>query len=97
MESSVVNHDDLASEVRKFWDYESLGIQDSSVTLYDKFASEVEFVEGRYQERLPFKEDHELLPDNFVLCKWRLVSLLRRLSPKPDVSKHYNGRHTMSS
>ena len=40
--------------------------------------------------RLPFKEDHDLLPDNFALCKSRLVSLLRRLSVKPDVSRQYN-------
>ena len=26
--------------------------------------SEVEFTEGRYQVQLPFKQDHELLPDN---------------------------------
>ena len=90
VESSIINHDELASEVRKFWDYESLGIQDNSVTLYDKFVSEVEFVKGRYQVRLPFKEDHELLPDNLVLCKSRLMSLLKRLSLKPDVSRHYN-------
>ena len=40
--------------------------------------------------RLPFKEDHDLLPDNFALCKSRLVSLLRRLSFKPEVCRQYN-------
>ena len=90
VESSVTNHDDLTSELKKFWDYESFGIHDNNTTLYDKFVNEVEFVEGRYQVRLPFKEDHDLLPDNFALCKSRLVSLLRRLSVKPDVSRQYN-------
>ena len=90
VESSVTNHDDLTSELKKFWDYESFGIHDNNATLYDKFVNEVEFVEGRYQVRLPFKEDHDLLPDNFALCKSRLVSLLRRLSVKPDVSRQYN-------
>ena len=90
VESSVINHDDLAAELKKFWDYESFGINDDNATLYDKFVNEVEFVEGRYQVRLPFKEDHDLLPDNFALCKSRLVALLRRLSVKPDVSRQYN-------
>ncbi|XP_068739617.1 uncharacterized protein [Montipora capricornis] len=90
VESSVINHDDLAAELKKFWDYESFGIHDDNATLYDKFVNEVEFVEGRYQVRLPFKEDHDLLPDNFALCKSRLLSLLRRLSVKPDVSRQYN-------
>ena len=49
VESSVTNHDDLASQLNKFWDYESFGIHDDNVTLYDKFVNEVEFVEGRYQ------------------------------------------------
>ena len=90
VESSVINHGDVAAELKKFWDYESFGIHDDNATLYDKFVNEVEFVEGRYQVRLPFKEDHDLLPDNFALCKSRLVSLLRRLSVKPDVSRQYN-------
>ena len=89
-ESRVINNDDLTSELKKFWDYESFGVHDDNATLYDKFVSEVEFVEGRYQVRLPFKEDHDLLPDNFSLCKSRLVSLLRHLSVKPDVSRQYN-------
>ena len=66
------------------------GIHDDNATLYEKFVNEVEFVEGRYQVRLPFKEDHGLLPDNFALCKSRLVSLLRRLSVKPNVLRQYN-------
>ena len=63
VEASVVNQDEIASKLGKFWDYESLGIQNDSLSLYDKFVSEVEFMEGRYQVQLPFKEDHELLPD----------------------------------
>ena len=47
-------------------------------------------MEGRYKVQLPFKEDHELLPDNFALCKSRLVSLLKRLNLQPEVLKHYN-------
>ena len=90
VESSVINHDDFASELRKFWDYESFGINDDNATLYDKFVNEVEFVKGRYQVGLPFGEDHDLLPDNFTLCKSRLVSLLRCLGVKPDVSRQYN-------
>ena len=79
---SSVNQDKLASELTKFWDYESLGIQDNTVTLYEKFVSEIEIVEGSYQVRLPFKEDHELLPDNLLLFKSRLVLFLKRPSPQ---------------
>ena len=85
VEVSVVNQDEIASELGKFWDYESLGIRNDSLSLYDKFVSEVEFMEGRYQVQLSFKEDHEL-----GLCKSRLASLLKRLNLKPKVLKHYD-------
>ena len=85
VESRVINHDDLALELRTFWDCESL-----NATLDDKFVNEVESVEARYQVGLPFREDHDLLPDNFALCKSRLVLQLRCLSVKPDVSRQYN-------
>ncbi|XP_068761955.1 uncharacterized protein [Montipora capricornis] len=55
VESSVINHDDLAAELKKFWDYESFGIHDDNATLYDKFVNEVEFVEGRYQAGVTVK------------------------------------------
>ena len=87
---SVVNQDEIAFELGKFWDYESLGIRNDSLSLYVKFVSKVEFMEGRYQVQLPYKEDHELLPDNFALCKSRLVSLLKCLNLKPEVLKHYD-------
>ena len=90
VESTVIQHDSLTSELRRFWDYESLGIQEDSLSLYDKFVADVEFVEGGYQVRLPFKEDYELLPDNLALCKSRLASLLKRLSLKTEILKHYN-------
>ena len=90
VEASVVNQEEIASELGKFWDYESLGIRNDNLSLYDKFVNEVEFMEGRYQVQLPFKEDHELLPDNFALCKSRLVSLLKRLNLEPEVLKHYD-------
>ena len=47
-------------------------------------------MERRYQVQLPFKKDHELLPNNFALCKSRLVSLLKRLNLQPKVLKHYD-------
>ena len=44
----------------------------------------------RYQVRLPFKKDHEPLPDNFSLCQSRLASLLKCPSLRPEISKHYD-------
>ena len=40
--------------------------------------------------KLPFKESHPILPDNYQLSKTRLESLLRRLKLKQEVLKHYD-------
>ncbi len=88
---SVPIADPLIEEVKRFGDYESLGIQETGPTFYCKFRSEVKFVEdqGRYQVRLPFKENHNILPDNFALAEARLNSLLRRLKSKPEIARQY--------
>lgn len=51
---------------------------------------DIEFVDGKYQVRLPFKEDHQLLPDNFQVAKSRLCSVLRRLRSNPQVLRQYD-------
>ena len=75
--------DPLKSALQKVWDSKTLGIKSPENSVYDNFVENVEFVNGRYQVRLPFKEDHELLPDNFLHSKIRLHSLLRRIQSKP--------------
>ena len=74
-ESFVVTQDaTLKEELSKFWNYETLGIKSEEPTLYeptlyDSFADQVKFRNGRYEVSLPFKEVHEVIPDNFSkLC-----------------------------
>ena len=43
----------------------------------------------KYETPLPQKTDHELLPDNFLLAKNRLESLVNRLKKDPVVLKTY--------
>jgi hypothetical protein len=43
----------------------------------------------RYVVKLPFKPDHELLPDNYNVCERRLKSLTSRLASK-GIYKDYN-------
>ena len=91
IEARVVNSDPLSSELNKFWDYETLGIREQENSLYDNFVEDIKLVDGRYEVRLPFKEDHDLLPDNFSHSKSRLNSLLRRQGSQPDVLTQYDG------
>ena len=98
IESFVVTQDaTLKEELSKFWNYETLGIKREELTLYDSFADQVKFKNGRYEVydsfadqlkfkngryevSLPFKEVHEVIPDNFSHCVQRLKQ--RRNSPE---------------
>lgn len=72
---SVEEVDDLRVELSKFWNVEN--VNDGCVVT--NFTNDI-FHDGlRYVTKLPFKPDHEELPDNFVVCKKRLQSLRHRL------------------
>ena len=45
----------------------------------DQFEDEIVHDGTRYITKLPFKPDHEVLPDNFNVCQGRLKSLKSKL------------------
>ena len=45
-------------QLRSFWELESLGIHEEEKTLYDDFASDIMFQDGRYKVFLPWKESN---------------------------------------
>lgn len=65
-QSSVAkDRDSLESTVRKLWDLESLGIK-ASDDVHESFDSDVNFIEGRYSVKLPWKQGHDTLPSNYA-------------------------------
>ena len=51
----------------------------------------VRFIRGtKVSSSVTLQGDQELLPDNFALCTTRLASLLKRLSLRTEISKHYS-------
>ena len=69
---------------------ESLGIKSNEPAVYDQFLNDITFDGDRYQVKLPFKENHPPLPDNYQLSKTRLESLVRRLKSNPELLKQYD-------
>ena len=61
------------------------------MSVEEKFIQELKF-DGmqRYEVKLPFKENHPMLPDNHSIYVKRLGSLLSRLQSKPDILHEYN-------
>ena len=54
---------DMKDDFQKFWDLETLGIKEREASVYDKFSSDIRFTGERYQVKLPFKDNHPMLPD----------------------------------
>ena len=58
--------DPLKQELHRFWEIENIGDGDSDVV--HSFQRDITFNSCRYVVKLPFKPDHELIPDNFDVC-----------------------------
>jgi len=69
--------DDLKDELRRFWELENINESESDVV--NSFQRDISFNGDRYVVKLPFKPDHDLIPDNFVVCSKRLKSLKKKL------------------
>ena len=80
----------LSDQLKDFWELESIGIKPEEESVFDKFLKETKFNGERYEVKLPWKEDHRLLPDNYMLSCYRLKSLLKRLKVNANVLKEYD-------
>ena len=77
-------------KIDRFWELDSLGILPKEESIYDKFESDIKFVDNRYEVRLPFKENHSLIEDNYATSLIRLKSLKSKLEKTPELMKAYN-------
>ena len=73
--------------MNRFWEIETIGKLEENVT--DQFEKEIQFNGTRYVGKLPFKTDHDLLPDNFEVSKNQLQNLKRRLL-KENIFEKYD-------
>ena len=80
----------LDQQLQQFWELESLGIHPITENqVQAAFNETVTFEEGRYTVRLPWKEVHATLPDNFRISNKRLMSLTLKLEKTPSVFNEY--------
>ena len=78
--------DDLKESLERFWEVENIGGRDCVV---HQFESDISHNGKRYEVKLPFKPDHDTLPDNFMTSKKRLDSLAKRLGNNKTVWEGY--------
>ena len=80
----------LEKQFSKFWELEGLGISPQENSVYQTFKDGIEFVNGRYQVHLPWKQDHPLLSDNFTLAQRRLQGFNSRLQGNSNLLEEYD-------
>ena len=81
----------------RLWELEAIGIDEDSSTAVDvnadstvvHFESTIKLQNGRYHVKLPWKENHPLLPSNKDLVTSRLKVLLRRMKNSPELMQQY--------
>ena len=82
--------DSLYNQLEKLWDLETVGIRDNEFTTESKFMEEINFNGKQYEIKLPFREEHPLLPDNHTgSVKW-FNSLITRLKARPNLLQEYD-------
>ena len=67
----------LRKQLQNFWDVETIASPDENIIC--KFENDIKHNGVRYVTKLPFKPDHDLLPDNYEICKNRLINLKKLL------------------
>ncbi|XP_053390070.1 uncharacterized protein LOC128552995 [Mercenaria mercenaria] len=91
----ITSHRAEESDLERFWSLESMGITtdpvDQKLTAYlEQYQqTSIEFTDGRYSAKLPWKEDHPPLPTNYEIARKRTENTIRRLSSQPHILKKY--------
>ena len=82
----------LDDRLKQFWDLETLGICEADEKpFFETFTSSIKRnVENRYEVKLPFKNDHPVICDNYELSKNRLLKLHDKLSQNPELMRQYD-------
>ena len=78
------------SQLKMFWDLESLGVRPNEPSVYDEFQRGIVYKHPRYEVSLPWKCAHPPLNDHYELAVRRLNGLLKRLKQNPEVLKQYD-------
>ena len=67
-------------KIENFWNLDLLGIQENERSACEKVLSGIEFVNDRYEVKLPFKKNVSLVSDNYEMSQNRLNKLKTKLS-----------------
>ena len=79
----------IEQRVNHLFELEALGITELDSVL-ETFVKDIQFENNHYTVKLPWREHHDVLPDNFDLSAGRLISTLKRLRKDPQLLAEYD-------
>jgi len=85
-------NNEIHNELRQFWEFENLGMMNetTAVEVDELIKDKINFDGEHYQVTLPVKHQQTIIPDNYILVKKHLNSLVSRLKQKPEVFDQCN-------
>ena len=86
-----VSHADsiMEKKVDDLFNLEAIGISEID-SVHEAFTKDIKFVDGHYVVRLPWRQHHDILPDNYELSGNRLSSTLKRLRKDAPLLREYD-------
>ena len=84
-------NNEINSEVKQFCEFENLGMMKdaTAIEVGELMKDNIKFDGERYLVTLPVKHQQTIIPDNYILAKKRLNSVLSRLKEKPEIFEQY--------
>ncbi|XP_063435728.1 uncharacterized protein LOC134716648 [Mytilus trossulus] len=91
----ISSHQLEETEIEKFWTLESIGIntcenKENNNYLQTYQNTAIDYENGKYTAKLPWKVDHPDLPSNMAIAKGRTDNIIRRLNREPDLLQKYS-------
>ena len=85
---SYINESDqfMDQNVSEFLELEALDVTEID-SVHENFVKDIRFENGHHVAKLPWRQHHDILPDNFELSSGRLISTLKKLKKDPPLLK----------
>ena len=90
--TAVTDDTNLNKKISNFWSLDAIGIAENEKSVYDNFLDEVRFIEEdrRYQVKLPFKENHPIIEDQYQRSLRCLMTLKAKLDKDINLREKYD-------
>ena len=79
----------MEKKVDDLFNLEAIGISEIE-SVHEAFTKDIKVVDGHYVVRLPWRQHHDTLPDNYELSGNRLSSTLKPLRKDPPLLREYD-------